>query len=236
LQKGSTFTVRLFLPELHDIKATVADLEIIGYRGRRRTVLIADDQQEQRTLLRSLLAPLGFSIFEARSGEECVALAQQQKPDLLLLDLVMGGIDGLEVTRQLRSTWITAPIIIVSANAYQSHRHLAVAAGCDNFIAKPLQIDELLRKIKLHLSLDWVVAGQEISDDDDAIDEPMQIPPSALLSALAESARIGDLHGLNDKLHTLAQQQPSYAAFVMHVQTLSKDFRLADIKRLLHER
>jgi signal transduction histidine kinase/CheY-like chemotaxis protein/purine-cytosine permease-like protein len=234
VKKGSMFTVRLFLPELHDIATVIVDKEIIGYRGKRRTVLIADDQQEQRTLLRSVLEPLGFSIYEAQSGEECVALAQTRKPDLLLLDLVMSGIDGLEVTRRLRANWLTAPIIIVSANAYQSHRHLAIAAGCDNFVAKPLQIEELLRKIKLHLNLDWIITGQDLTDNDDDSNEPMQIPPTSLLSPLAESARIGDLRGLNDKLHTLAQQQPHYAAFVTHVQTLSKDFRLADIKRLLN--
>lgn len=232
--KGSTFTVRLFLPQLHDIASIVTDNEIIGYRGKRHSVLIADDQTEQRTLLRSVLEPLGFSIHEAHSGAECLAVAQQRKPDLLLLDLALGDIDGLEVTRRLRATWITAPIIIVSANAYQSHRHLAIAAGCDNFIAKPLQIDELLRKIKLHLSLDWIVAGQEISDEDDDVIEPMQIPPTALLGTLAEFARIGDLRGLNEKLQSLAQTDPHYVSFVTHLQSLSKDFRLADIKRMLN--
>jgi signal transduction histidine kinase/CheY-like chemotaxis protein/purine-cytosine permease-like protein len=232
-QHGSTFTVRLFLPELHDIAAPLVHQDIISYRGKRRTVLIADDQHEQRTLLRSMLAPLGFVICEASSGDDCLELAQLHKPDLLLLDLVMTGIDGLEVTRRLRTNSVTAPIIIVSANAYQTHRHLAIAAGCDNFIAKPLQLDELLRKIKLHLSLDWVYAGEEFNEDDEEIEEPMQIPPSTLLGPLAEYARIGDLHGLNDKLHALAQSQPNYAAFVTHLQTLSKDFRLADIKRLL---
>ncbi|HSB97972.1 MAG TPA: response regulator, partial [Spongiibacteraceae bacterium] len=154
-----------------------------------------------------------------------------------LLDLLMDGIDGIEVATRLRQQGLLSSIIVVSANAYQSHRRLASAAGCDNFIAKPLQIDELLGKIKLHLSVDWIYAGQAIAPqpEDSGADEPMQIPPTQFLGELAEFARIGDLRGLGDRLQALAANEPKYVAFVAHLQTLSKDFRLADIKRLLNK-
>jgi CheY-like chemotaxis protein len=238
VQQGTTFTLRLFLPELHDIAELIEEQDIIGYRGRRRSILIADDQLQHRSLLTSVLKPLGFDLFEAQSGEECLDIALQQKPDLILLDLLMNGIDGIEVTTRLRKQGLMTSIIVVSANAYQSHRRLASAAGCDNFIAKPLQIDELLRKIKLHLSLDWIYAGQEtaLQIENLAAREPMQIPPPHFLGELAEFARIGDLRGLGDRLQALATQDPNYVAFVAHLQTLSKDFRLADIKRLLNKR
>jgi CheY-like chemotaxis protein len=237
VRRGTTFTLRLFLPELHDIAELQEEQQIVGYRGRRRSILIADDQLQHRSLLRSVLEPLGFDLHEAHSGEECLELAARHHPDLILLDLLMDGIDGIEVTTRLRKQGLMMTIIVVSANAYQSHRRLASAAGCDNFIAKPLQIDELLCKIKLHLSVDWIYAGQDIApqpDDADA-DEPMQIPPTQFLGELAEFARIGDLRGLGDRLQALAVQEPKYVAFVAHLQTLSKDFRLADIKRLLNK-
>jgi len=236
--RGTVFTLRLFMPALHDIAEKSEESDVVGYRGRRRTVLIADDQPQQRMLLRSVLAPLGFELFEAVSGEDCYAQALALKPDLILLDMVMGGMDGISVATQLRQASCIATIIVVSANAFQDHRQLAIAAGCDNFIAKPLQIDELLRKIKLHLSLDWIFAGQEhdsinSAHEHEPLSEPMQIPPPLFLGELAEFARIGDLRGLGDKLQALAAHEPRYVAFVTHVQVLSKDFRLADIKRLL---
>jgi len=237
VNRGTTFTLRLFLPELHDIAELAEEQQIVGYRGRRRSVLIADDQLQHRSLLQSVLAPLGFELFEAQSGEACLAIALKQQPDLILLDLLMDGIDGIEVTARLRQQGLLSSIIVVSANAYQSHRRLASAAGCDNFIAKPLQIDELLGKIKLHLSVDWIYAGQAIAPqpDESGADEPMQIPPTQFLGELAEFARIGDLRGLGDRLQALAANEPKYVAFVAHLQTLSKDFRLADIKRLLNK-
>ncbi|HET8710895.1 MAG TPA: hypothetical protein VFM32_05950, partial [Spongiibacteraceae bacterium] len=124
--------------------------------------------------------------------------------------------------------------IVISANAFQSHRHEATEAGCDNFISKPIQIEELLRKIKLHLSLDWVYSGQEVPINDVVTDAPMQVPPPQYLGELAEFARIGDLRGLADKLHALAAREPQYVAFVAQLQTLSREFRLADIKRILN--
>ncbi|HEY3697853.1 MAG TPA: ATP-binding protein [Spongiibacteraceae bacterium] len=240
LPQGTIFTVRLFMPELHPTTESykgadaVEEAEIIAYSGRQRRVLIADDQPQQRELLKSVLAPLGFELLEAVSGEDCYQQALALKPDLILLDMVMCGMDGLAVTTALRKASCIASIIIVSANAFQSHRHQATAAGCDNFVAKPLQIDELLRKIKLHLSLDWVYAGQEMPINYIVAEAPMHIPPAHYLGELAEFARIGDLRGLADKLHTLATHEPQYVAFVSHLQNLSKDFRLADIKRLLN--
>jgi signal transduction histidine kinase/CheY-like chemotaxis protein/purine-cytosine permease-like protein len=242
VQQGTTFTLRLFLPELHNIAEQPEAQAIVGYRGRRRRILVADDQAQHRALLLSVLAPLGFDVVEAQSGEDCLRLATgpdslAPAPDLILLDLLMGGIDGIEVATRLRAEGVLTTIIVISANAYQSHRRLASAAGCDNFIAKPLQIDELLGKIKLHLGIDWIYAGQplETPDKDAAAVEPMRIPPAQFLGELAEFARIGDLRGLGDRLQALASNEPKYSAFVAHLQTLSRDFRLADIKRLLNK-
>jgi DNA-binding response OmpR family regulator len=181
----------------------------------------------------SVLGPLDFHVLEAQSGEDCFAMALAEKPDLILLDLAMGGMDGVEVTTRLRAAGFTASIIVVSANAYQSHRQLALDTGCDDFIAKPLQIDELLQKVKLHLSLDWIYIGQDIPPRSQPA-TPMQLPSQQCLAELAEFARIGDLRGLSDRLLALAAQDNRYLAFVAHLQALSKDFRLADIKRLLN--
>jgi DNA-binding response OmpR family regulator len=168
----------------------------------------------------------------------------REQPDLILTDLDMGDRYGADVVRDLRAAGMKVPIIVISAHAFPIHRDEATAAGADNFIAKPFQIDELLRKIRQHLQLEWVHPDQKIAAPNTAstaaplaMHEPiavaMQMPQPHQLHELEQLAKIGDLHGLGQRLQTLQANEPHYAAFVAHVQTLSKDFRLADIKRLL---
>ena len=237
VNQGTTFTVKLFLPKVHDYIAEVKEEDeagIVGYAGRRRKILVVDDQKEHRSLLVSMLAPLGFVVSEAPSGEECLILAKLQRPDLILLDILMGGIDGVETATRLRESGFTASIVMVSANAYQDDRRLAANAGCDNFIAKPIQLDEVLRKLKIHLGLDWVYLGGEAAIGLDEQAAPMRLPPAARLAELAGYARIGDLRGLSEKLRQLAADDARYLPFANHIQGLCKQFRLGDIKRLLN--
>jgi signal transduction histidine kinase/CheY-like chemotaxis protein len=235
--EGTTFTVKLFLPKLHGHIAEAGDDEegITGYAGRRRKILVVDDHQEHRSLLVSVLVPLGFQLLEAESGESCLVLARAEKPDLILLDVLMGGMSGIKAANQLRQSGYLSPIIIVSANAYPSDRRQAIAADCDNFISKPIQIAEVLRKIKFHLGLDWTYAMNEPTRSLDIEDggSPLRIPPEAQLAELAEFAKIGDLRGLTERLRQIATDDFSYIPFASHLQSLAREFRLGDIKRLL---
>lgn len=239
---GTTFTLRLFLPELHQTAALPSngaaddDREIVGYVGARRRILIVDDQRQHRELLSSVLAPLGFELIEAESGDSAYALALAQRPQLVLTDLDMGGSNGNDLVRRLRRAGFGSSMIVISAHAYQAHRTDAIAAGADDFIAKPFQLDELLAKIRLHMNLQWLHAD-EASQPMPPVgaSAPIRFPDSATLQALAQLARIGDLRGLVEQLQQLAEAQPDYATFAAHLQGLAKEFRLADIKRLLTE-
>ena len=241
--EGTTFTVRLFLPEIHHVAARKAtpkmapepDGEILGYSGGRRTLLIADDHQQHRELLRSVLEPLGFVLLEADSGTACEQIALAQRPDLILTDLDMGDRDGASVIQSLRTQGVNTPIIVISAHAFASHRNAATDAGADDFIAKPFQIDELLRKIRQQLQLEWIRPAMPASAAPaKSIAEPMLFPAAEDLRELEQLAKIGDLKGLSECLLALQAAEPRYAAFVAHLQALSKAFRLADIKRLLN--
>jgi signal transduction histidine kinase/CheY-like chemotaxis protein/purine-cytosine permease-like protein len=242
---GTTFTLRLFTPELHDVQPgrqtaissiEAEEREIAGYAGPRRKILIVDDQQQHRELLRSVLAPLGFELVEAGTGDDGCALALAQRPQLILTDLDMGADSGNDLVRRLRAAGSSASMIVISAHAYQNHRADAIAAGADDFIAKPFQIDDLLGKIRLHLNLEWVHAGEAPQPMPPVGDSaPIRFPDSDTLRELAQLARIGDLRGLTGQLQQLADRQPDYTAFATHLQGLAKAFRLADIKRLLSE-
>lgn len=236
-QKGSTFAVRLFLPSLRGAEDVRDEREIVGYRGPRRKILVVDDQPEHRGILTSALTPLGFVIEEAGSGEECLTKVRQWRPDLILLDIIMAGMTGIEAAEHLRRTGCKTPIVVVSANAYQSDRRAASSAGCDDFLTKPLQIDELLRKLKLHLSLDWLYRGDDTGQIEAAPEplRPMVRPPTDCLDELAAFARIGDLRGLQDRLEALVESDAGYIPFAAHLQALSREFRLGDIKKTLSE-
>lgn len=156
-------------------------------------------------------------------------------PDLL--DIIMAGMTGIEAAEHLRRTGCKTPIVVVSANAYQSDRRAASSAGCDDFLTKPLQIDELLRKLKLHLSLDWLYRGDDTGQIEAAPEplRPMVRPPTDCLDELAAFARIGDLRGLQDRLEALVESDAGYIPFAAHLQALSREFRLGDIKKTLSE-
>ncbi|MEI6333650.1 MAG: ATP-binding protein [Methylococcaceae bacterium] len=231
--QGSTFTVRLFLanlgasPDLCEIK------NIAGYRGRRQKILVVDDQPEHRDLMISILEPLGFIMTEADSGEDCLSKVAKIRPNLILLDLAMSGIDGSETAIELRKKGLMMPVIILSANAYPSDRLNAMNAGCNDFLAKPIQVPHLLNKLKLHLALNWICQSEAIDLPGASAEEPFLIPPADIIEKFVHFVRIGDLLGLNKHLDKLAKNQPEYYPFASRVKVLAGEFRIAEIKKLL---
>jgi CheY-like chemotaxis protein len=139
---------------------------VTGYRGQRRRVLVIDDVEQNRTLVKNLLAPLGFALLEAENGKVGVEKAQAQRPDLILMDMVMPVMDGLEATRQLRrdESLTSVPIISVSAIASNADRSRSLSAGANAFLPKPIDYDALITEVGLLLQLDWVRDGQTEAD------------------------------------------------------------------------
>ena len=230
---GSTFTVRLFLANLGTESEQYKIEDITGYQGRRQKILVVDDQSDHRDLIRSILAPLGFIIEEASSGEDCLLKVEQLKPKLIILDLAMTGIDGTETTHQIRDRNLVMPIIILSANAYPSDRLVAMNSGANDFLAKPIQVPHLLNKLKLHLGLSWVFQTDNINISDSLLEEVMLRPTEEIIEKLQHFVRIGDLMGLNKHLDILVKNQPEYRPFILRVKVLIKEFRIAEIKKLL---
>ena len=159
LGEGSTFWFELDLPpvsiEPHTIESVMG---IIGYRGPRRTVLIADDVAENRALLVDLLQPLGFTVIEAANGRDAVAKASEVRPDLVVIDIVMPEMDGREATRLIRQLpdLSDVPVITVSARPSAGVDSAPTKPGADVFLIKPLHTEEVLRSIASLLGLEWV--------------------------------------------------------------------------------
>lgn len=113
-------------------------------------VLVIDDEQAIRRFLRVVLAAKGYLIFEASSGQEGLSAVNSQKPDVVILDLGLPDIDGIEVIRLLRE-WTQIPIIILSVRGSESDKIAALDAGADDYLTKPFGTGELLARVRVAL-------------------------------------------------------------------------------------
>ena len=232
INQGSTFTVRMLLSS-SNAPTNIIKNNILGFEEKSKRILVVDDQYEHRTLIAALLEPIGFSIQKAESGEACVAMVKTFMPDLILMDLSMEGISGIETSRQLRQHGFSKPIIVLSANAYPSDKQTAIDAGCNDFLAKPVHVDELLEKIKSCLSLHWIHHNEKPEPVPAEQNKTFILPPPNLIDQLMQFVKIGDLLGLKHQLNELVMSDPSYQAFTQQIKTLANEFRIEEIKKIL---
>ena len=113
-------------------------------------VLAIEDHEDNRRILRDLLESVGYELIEAATGEEGIALAETQVPDLILMDIQLPGLDGYETTRRIKAipALQRVPIIAVTSYALSGDDVKAFAAGCDAYVTKPFSPRELLAKIR----------------------------------------------------------------------------------------
>ncbi len=113
-------------------------------------ILIVEDNEMNRDMLERRLLRKGFQVILAANGEEGISRAAEDSPDLILMDLSLPGIDGWEATRQIKSDDKTAviPIIALTAHAMTGDREKALAAGCDDYDSKPVELERLLGKMQ----------------------------------------------------------------------------------------
>jgi two-component system cell cycle response regulator DivK len=120
--------------------------------GMAQKILCVEDNPDDMTLVKRALEAHGYEFLWAPNGAEGVVMAEAQAPDLILLDISLPDIDGCEVARRLRSSGklplVYAPIIAVTANALRGDAEKALAAGCDAYMASPINIRELLARVE----------------------------------------------------------------------------------------
>ena len=111
-----------------------------------KRILVAEDNDSNYILMNYILKK-HYEYFRARNGQEAVELAETEKPDLILMDLKMPVMDGLEATRLIKAKTPDLPIIALTANAFDSDRHAALEVGCDDFLSKPVNADRCIQTI-----------------------------------------------------------------------------------------
>ena len=141
--------------------------------GRHRTGVVdqprvgsVDDDPNSRSIVRRLMEPLDFEVAEAENGQEGVDVARRLRPDVMLMDMRMPVMTGLEAVSRIRRIDELRDVVIVgfSANLFDSDKHESLRAGCDSFISKPLAVEELFAVMHSCLKVEWVYA--EVDKDD----------------------------------------------------------------------
>jgi CheY-like chemotaxis protein len=218
---------------------------IIGYSGSKQKILIVDDRWENRAVFVNILEPIGFELEEAADGQEGFKKALKFPPDLILADLVMPVMDGYQMTRKLRQLpeLQNTIIIAISANAFVVDRQKSLESGCNDFLPKPIQAEDLLDKIKRYLHLSWIydneneAQSQELRDSSSPYSQieqtEMVIPPKEELLVLYQAASTGYVQGVEQELIQLQQSNSDYTPFVSRILKLANDFDYEEITKLI---
>jgi len=120
----------------------------------KKRILVVEDQEDNRRILRDLLTNAGYELIEAENGEEALTAAAAERPDLILMDIQLPVLDGYEATHRLKADPLlrAIPIIVITSYALSGDEDRARAAGCDDYVAKPYSPREVLGKIRKILS------------------------------------------------------------------------------------
>ena len=127
-----------------------------------KTVLVVEDELRISRLIRDYLEGAGFSVIEAADGPSAISMARSQRPDMIVLDLGLPGMDGLDVTRRIRET-SSVPIIMVTARVEETDRIVGLELGADDYLTKPFSPKELVARIRAVLRrADATLGGGEL--------------------------------------------------------------------------
>jgi len=236
LGKGSCFTVRLPIKaEFNWQPESTTETQpamVTGYQhpaGKRR-ILVVDDTDSNREILSQFLKPLGFSVLEANNGAVCLDLAIQFHPHLVLMDLRMPDMDGLQTTQRLKQIPELAliPVIMVSASTFKEDQEKAQAVGCVNYLGKPIEYPKLLELLQKYLGVQWEYAESEKNNTNN-VAQPLTEEERFELKILTDHGAIGEII---DYLRELSQglDSPNEAKELLG---FAEKFKLDEIQKYL---
>ncbi|MEM9219545.1 MAG: ATP-binding protein, partial [Cyanobacteria bacterium P01_F01_bin.150] len=250
LGKGSIFKFEIECP-LSDtwehLAASKTVGSIVGYEGHPYTILIVDDRWENRSVLLSVLTPIGFETIEATDGEDALQKIRLHRPDAIVTDIMMPKMDGLELIQNLRqaSEWQQIPIIASSASVSNIERTESINAGADYFLPKPVDVTELMRFLQTLLELTWIQKskhnlveqngelsttatppkhGQVQQSSSKPTNNEWHIPPTHALQAIYAAAQDGYIVDIQIEAERLKQQDSAFTAFADKILILAENF------------
>ncbi len=216
--------------------------KIVGIKDKKTKILIVDDQWENRSVIIKLLESIGFECLEATNGQEGLDRAGKTQPDLIVTDLKMPVMDGLEMIQIFRKMPLfqNIPIIVSSASVFEHDKSKCLTAGGDDFLPKPLQIDDFLNLLQKYLQLNWIyqedstlTRNSEKSPTENLNSQLIVPPPSTELDKLFDLAMRGNIQGLQTALNELEQLDSKFLPFCLQIRLLADNFQIKPIRQFL---
>ncbi len=215
-------------------KSDLLNTQIIGLKGDKPNILIVDDQWENRSVIVNCLQTIGFSCFEASNGKEGLIKTEEIKPDLILTDISMPEMDGLEMMQLLRNNqeFSDVPIVVSSASVYEKDVRQSLAAGANEFLPKPIQIQELLKVLHNYLQLEWIYAKTE-QKQEISLNEKIVLPSTLEMDKLFDLAMRGNVNGIENLLNNLESSDIRFQPFVAEIRQLAENFKFKQIRQYI---
>ena len=203
-------------------------------------VLVVDDEAGNRTVAAHMLRPLGFEVVEAANGREGLEMAQRLRPHLILMDIAMPEMDGLEAMRRLRqlAAFKDLPVIAASASVSATDSKKSLEAGMSAFLTKPLDVDTLLEQMARLMQLEWIYAAEAQASSELETTGPIVVPPAEEMEVLHLLARLGNMQRIVEYAKHLVQLDERYRPFANQLRSLAKNYEskalLSLVERHLH--
>ncbi|MEO8890176.1 MAG: response regulator [Coleofasciculaceae cyanobacterium] len=239
---GSLFRFDVNLPETDKpIQSTNLNsfYNIVGYQGKKQKILVVDDNSGNCSVIIHILEPIGFEVQSASNGQEGLKQAVKFRPDLIITDLMMPVMDGFEMARQLRksSEFTNTTILATSARVSEFEQQKSQQFGCQDFISKPIKVEELLKKLKYYLKLTWIYKTHNVIEAN-SVYEPLSaivMPPAEELANIYKAAQIGHNEGIKQEATRLKQLDSKYTQFANKLLELAEDFKDEEIMKMIDE-
>jgi len=234
--RGTTFSVDLDL-NIDEIaeETRQSARTVIGYAGKRASIVVADDDAVSRGLVADFLAGLGFEVRRAADGAAALEQLRTAAADLLITDLVMPCVDGIQLIRAVRSGQAARvpKIIAVSASASDHTSHEALHAGCDAFLPKPLHLGDLLDRLTELLHIEWQYQDTPTTVGQRSVASTSFALRRELADELYHLAMQGDIAGLVERANARLSDDPDACGFCDELRALANEYDTGGIRRML---
>jgi PAS domain S-box-containing protein len=203
--------------------------------GQEVTALVVDDHSINRRIMAVLLESMGVQTITAAGGTEGIELARRHCPEIILMDLRMKGMDGIEATHRLQADAATAsiPVLAITASPFEDARDAALAAGCREFLAKPVRAVDLIGAFERHLGARFEKVVAPVPPAEDQVDDPQASATLAVVAeSLREAAAIGSVSDLRAIALELIQGDTQQARLGQRIARLVDQFEFDAIERL----
>lgn len=203
---------------------------IVGIKNENftKTILVVDDIKENRDLITLLLNSYGFKTLQATSGKEALDVFENEKLDLIFMDILMEGMDGLETMQNIRASknGKDIPIIALSANVFEEDKNEAIKSGADDFLAKPVEEKEILLILEKYLHIELEYENKEKSID---FKKELEILPKEFVEKLKQKALLMD----NDGIFELLKEYDLSSDLKIYIKSLVDEFKYQELVNLV---